>query len=293
MGIRTVTGRKRMQRDVTDMGSNVQRIAVGPRGSPGQYPPNVFLITGESRAVFVDTAYGKDDEIEAALGAWKAKGSLPVAAIVLSHRHEDHIGGAARLREVTGGDVVAAADERDGIAEQSSGLRIDAVVADGDTMDLGGVTLEFIEAPGHTMGSVCVLYREEGVLFTGDTILGGSTTAISPDHGDMGLYVESLRKLLKYDARVIGPGHGPVIDDPKAKIEKLIGHRESRERQMLGLLKDGGGTVEELFGSLYDGLKPGLHDSARQQIRAHLMKLQREGRVEVGTDGAYTVSETP
>ena len=113
-----------MQLDVTNVGPNVQRIAVGPRGSPGQYPPNVFLITGDSRAVFVDTAYGKDDEVEAALGAWRAKGGLPVAAIVLSHRHEDHVGGAARLREATGGDVVAAADERDGIEKQSPGLRI-------------------------------------------------------------------------------------------------------------------------------------------------------------------------
>ena len=282
-----------MQRDVAEVVPNVQRIAVGPRGSPGRYPPNVFLITGDSRAAFVDTAYGKDDEVEAALGAWRAKSGLPVAAIVLSHRHEDHIGGAARLREATGGKVVASADELDGIEEQSPGLRVDATVAGGETMDLGGVTLEFIDAPGHTMGSLCVLYREEGVLFTGDTILGGSTTAISPDHGDMGLYVESLRKLLTYDASVICPGHGPVIGNPKAKIEGVIEHREARERQMLGLLKDGVGTVEELFGSLYDGLKPGLHDSARQQIRAHLMKLQREGRVEAGTGGAYTVNETP
>ena len=282
-----------MQRDVAEVAPNVQRIAVGPRGSPGQYPPNVFLITGDSRAAFVDTAYGKDDEVEAALGAWRAKGGLPVAAIVLSHRHEDHIGGAARLREATGGDVVASADELDGIEEQSPGLRIDATVAGGETMDLGGVTLEFIDAPGHTMGSLCVLYREEGVVFTGDTILGGSTTAISPDHGDMGLYVESLRKLLTYDAKTICPGHGPVIGNPRAKIEGLIEHRQARERQILDLLRDGTDTIEAIFDSLYSGLAPGLHDSARSQILTHLKKLQREGRVEVGTAGAYTVNETP
>lgn len=278
-----------MQRDVTQVVENVQRIAVGHKGSPGQYPPNVFLITGDSRAAFVDTAYGTNDEIETALDAWKARGELPVAAIVLSHRHEDHVGGAIRLREATGGDVVAHANELNGIDEQSPGLRIDATIADGETVDLGGVTLEFIDTPGHTMGSICVLYREEGVLFTGDTILGGSSTAINPDQGDMGLYIESLKKLLTYDTKTICPGHGPVINNPEAKIEGLIEHRQERERQILDLLKDGTNTIEAIFGTLYTRLKPGLHDSARSQIRTHLKKLEREGRVGIGAGDAFEV----
>ena len=118
------------------------------------------------------------------------------------------------------GQVVAHAEELEGIEEHAPGLRIDATVSDGQTLDLGGVTLKYIDTPGHTMGSICVLYREEGLLFTGDTILGGSTTAISPDQGDMGLYVESLRRLLSYDARMICPGHGPIIKNPRVKIEK-------------------------------------------------------------------------
>ncbi len=281
-----------MPRVVDDVTPNVQRIAVGPEGSPGQYPPNVFLITGRSGAAFVDTAYGHDDEVETALDAWRARGSLPVAAIVLSHRHGDHVGGAHRLREATGGEVVAHAEELEGIEEHAPGLRINATVSDGQTLDLGGVTLEYIDTPGHTMGSICVLYREEGLLFTGDTILGGSTTAISPEQGDMGLYVESLRRLLRYDAKTICPGHGPIIKNPRAKIEGLIEHRRARERKIVELLEGGAETVEQLFAAMYSGLKPALHDSARSQVRTHLKKLERDGRVRAGADGAYRVSRT-
>ena len=281
-----------MPRVVADVTSNVQQIAVGPEGSPGQYPPNVFLITGSSGAVFVDTAYGNDDEVETALDAWRSRGSLPVAAIVLSHRHSDHIGGAGRLREATGGEIVAHTDELKGIDEHVPGLRVDATVVDGERIDLGGVTLEYIDTPGHTMGSICVLYREEGLLFTGDTILGGSTTAISPEQGDMGLYVASLHRLLSYDAGMICPGHGPIIKSPRAKIEKLIEHRQARERKIVDLLEGGAETVEQLFAAMYSGLKPALHDSARSQIRTHLKKLERDDKVSVEVDGVYRVSRT-
>ena len=281
-----------MPRVVDEVTPHVQRIVVGPEGSPGQYPPNVFLITGSSGAVFVDTAYGQDDEVETALDAWRAGGSLPVAAIVLSHRHTDHIGGAGRLREATGGKVVAHADELKGIEEHAPGLRIDATASDGERIYLGGVTLEYIDTPGHTMGSICVLYHEEGLLFTGDTILGGSTTAISPDQGDMGLYVESLHRLLGCGARMICPGHGPIIKNPRAKIEKLIEHRQARERKIVGLLEGGAETVEQLFAAMYSGLKPALHDSARSQVRTHLKKLERDGRVSAGAGGVYRVSRS-
>ena len=281
-----------MPRVVEDVTPSVRRIAVGPEGSPGQYPPNVFLVTGSAGAVFVDTAYGNDDEVETALDAWRAGGSLPVAAIVLSHRHSDHIGGARRLREATGGRIVAHADELKGIEEHAPGLRVDAIASDGERLDLGGVTLEYIDTPGHTMGSICVLHHEDGLLLTGDTILGGSTTAISPDQGDMGLYVESLHRLLSYDARTICPGHGPIIRNPRAKIEKLIEHRQARERKIVDLLEGGAETVEQLFAAMYSGLKPALHDSARSQIRTHLKKLERDGRVRAGTDGTYRMERT-
>ena len=118
---------------------------------------------------------------------------------------------------------------------------IDAIATaeHGETIDLGRGTLEFIHTPGHTMGSLCVLYREPGILFTGDTILGTGSVVVSPDDGDMGAYLDSLESLLGYGPRMICPGHGPAIDDPMDRVRWLIDHRLARERQILGLLEQG------------------------------------------------------
>ena len=262
-----------------EIASNVYRVSVGQVAFVGVYAPNVYLVVGDDRAAFIDTAYGKDEEVDAQLKLWESQGRREIAAIVLTHRHADHIGGVLRLHDCTGGPVTCGSAEREAIEGTLDGLQVDRVVDDGESLGLGNATLEFIHTPGHTVGSVCVYYREEGVLFTGDTILGSGTTVVSPDHGDMALYIESLRKLLRYDARIICPGHGPIVNQPQAKIQGLIEHRLERERQILDLLQEGQDTIEELFIAIYPELDRRLHDTARSQIRSHLIKLEREGKV--------------
>ena len=149
--------------------------------------------------------------------------------------------------------------------------------------------MDFIHTPGHTLGSTCIFLREQGVLFTGDMILGSSTTVISPDHGDMADYIESMRKLLRYEARLIAPGHGPMVDDPQAKIKGLIDHRLEREEQIVALVKDGNNTIDEMFSAIYPALHTGLHNTAKSQIRAHLNKLEKDGRVERSEHGDYAL----
>ena len=257
---------------------NVYQITVGQGEFPGVYAPNVFLVIGDGQAAFIDTANGKSDEIRAQLALWEKQRRPDIAAIILTHRHQDHIGGAGGLATATRGQILCGGDEREAI-EQALSPRIVGTVVDGETLDLGGTTLEFIHTPGHTMGSLCVFYSQQGVLFTGDTILGTGSTSISSSHGDMGSYIESLRKLLGYDARMICPGHGPIINDPKDKIQGLIEHRLRREHQILELLRAGTRTLESLFETMYTELDHRLHRSARDQIRAHLIKLEREGKV--------------
>ena len=213
-----------------------------------------------------------------------------MAAIVVTHRHLDHAGGARLLAEATGGVVAAAAEEKPHIEEAFPGAVVGMTVADGETVDLGGATLEFVHTPGHTMGSVCVYYREERVLFTGDTVLGTGTTTINPEQGEVAAYIESLRMLLGFDARLICPGHGAVVDEPRAKIREAIARRVSRERDIVGLLANGRRTFDELFAALYADIDPGLHEVARRQIRSHMVKLEAEGRVTIRGEEALLVA---
>ena len=112
-----------MTAKVTEIAAGVHQMVVGEGAHQGVYAPNVYLVVGSERAAIIDTAYGKDEEVETYLNHWRSVGSPDVAAIVLTHRHGDHIGGAARLREATGGAVICNGIEQEAIESEQASAR--------------------------------------------------------------------------------------------------------------------------------------------------------------------------
>lgn len=266
---------------VTD---RITKIVVGgnepdPFKYGGVYPPNVFLVNGENKSVYIDTAHGKPEEIQKHLSIWKSQGEPEIAGIILTHRHSDHIGGAEELSKRMEAPVISTSVEKIAI-EKESAAKVSITPTDGEKLDLGETTLEFVHAPGHTMGSLCIYLEEDKVLFTGDNILGLGTTVISPDEGNMTSYIKSLQKMLDYDIEKICPGHGPEIETPIEKIHELIEHRHQREAQMLELITSGKDSMDDIFNAIYKDIHPGLHNTARRQIQAHINKLLEEKRIE-------------
>lgn len=195
---------------------NVHKVIVGGDN-------NVYLIMGEERAVLFDSGYETDESVDSVLELWKEAGRPEIAAVIVSHHHGDHSAGAARLGETIGAPVVSSLVEKEPIEDAAPGTLVTATVTGGEVLDLGGATIEYVFTPGHTYGSLSAYYREQRLLFAGDTIRNnGQVVKVNPEVGELSLYLESLRKLLDYDIRMIGPGHGQEVDDPRAHIESEL-----------------------------------------------------------------------
>lgn len=227
--------------------------------------PGPFTLDGTRTYLIDDTAVlDPGPAIGAHIDAIAA--AMPnLRTIFITHRHGDHAPAAVPLKQRTGARIVAPR----GVLDET-----DRVVEDGEVVD----GLEVIATPGHTNEHVCYL-TADGDLFTGDTILGSGTTTIFPPDGHMGDYIRSLRRLHERRPRRIYPAHGPTRDDAVALIDEYIAHRLLREQQVLDAIAAGARSVEEMRRRIYPDLDPRLHGAAEIQIRAHLIKLEEEGRL--------------
>jgi glyoxylase-like metal-dependent hydrolase (beta-lactamase superfamily II) len=247
----------------------------GPFTGPGT---NTYIVGLGSRRLLVDTGQGVAGYIDLLeRGLSSTAGAEGLEAIVMTHAHPDHIGGAEDvLRRF--GDMPVYKMPRSGA---DRGLAITAL-RDGDEVRTEGATLRAVWTPGHACDHLCFYMPEEKALFTGDVVLGAGTTVI-PSDGDLGDYLDSLRKLLALDVAVIYPAHGPQIHQPQKKIQDYIAHRELREKQILNLLASGERAVADIVREIYSDVPEFLHAAAAMSVSAHLRKLEREGKA--GTDG--------
>jgi len=255
----------------------------------GTYAPNVYLVVGKEAAL-IDSGFEDREAARSRVEYIRRLAPLKVAYIIVTHPHPDHIGGCSAIKKVTGAQIVMhslAAEQ----AKREYHVTGDILVEDGDFLDIDGTHLEMVYTPGHSPASICIYVRESKILFTGDHILGIGTTFVDAPEGDMTQYVDSLKKLLKYDARLICPGHGPPIHEPERKIKELIAHRQERESQVLASLRRGRKTVARLVAEIYPELDQRLLELARRQVLAHLRKLVRENKVAVAGE-EYALKRT-
>lgn len=272
------------------------------------FAPNVYLVTDGGEGALVDSGFGDEESIRARLEYLRERPQIKVRYIVLSHHHFDHSSGAHQLREATGAQIVIhpkeerqlldwqgeipqdmeVPEERKEMFERFKRFRRmaadaapDLLLEDGESLSVGGLTLEIVHTPGHTQGSICVYVPQERALFMGDTALGLGTVAISPPpHGDMAIYLQSLERLKGYDSAVMLAGHGPPVHDVARKLQEIIDHRHEREEQILKLMADGPRTPQAMVNAIYPELDQRTVPSAVRQVEAHLAKLLDEGRVE-------------
>lgn len=158
-------------------------------------------------------------------------------------------------------------------------------VIDGEVAATGpGVTLRAVHTPGHTSNHLCFAFDEQQALFTGDHIMGWSTTVIGPPDGDMRAYFESLHKVRGRDDRTFWPTHGAPVTDTRPFLDAFLAHRLERETQVLATVRGGQTDVAEMVKVLYAGVREELHKPAGRSVLAHLIKLVGDGLVAIDDD---------
>ena len=226
---------------------------------------------GDGSALVVDPGPNLAEHRKALIDAAAALGAT-IRYIALTHGHGDHAAAVAPL---------AAQTEAKVYAHPQCAVAHDVDLPLEADMRFGELTLRVMDAPGHTFDHVIFYEPRDAALFTGDTILGRGTTVVAPPGGAMRPYQRTLERLLDEfpDARVIYGGHGPPIDDPRAKIVEYIEHRKMREGQVIEALRAGARTIPELVSAIYAPASNLLSAAMARQILAILLALQSEGRV--------------
>ncbi len=262
------------------------RVVVALGQNPGVFTgpgTNTYLIGTGKRRILLDTGQGRDAYLPILDTALEQAGCEAIQEIVLTHGHEDHIGGARSVIERFGAMRIskrpwAGIDDRHGLAITPIG--------EGSVLRTEGATLRAIHTPGHAEDHLCFVLEEEGSLFSGDNVLGAGTTVIPSQGGDLLQYLNSLDRLLAQKPAAIYPAHGPLIRDGEAKIREYIAHRQQREDQILAALGEGPVAISEIVARIYAGYPDSLHQAAGESVGAHLRKLENEGRVTTAKDRA-------
>jgi len=262
----------------------VSRV-LAPNPSPFTFKgTGVYIVGAGAQVAVIDPGPDLPNHIQALK---RALGDRRISHILVTHTHRDHSPAAAALKAWSGAPVYGlplgsrTASPEEGMVDEAHDHNFapDITAQDGMRIAGNGFALDCVATPGHTANHICYGLAEERALFSGDHVMGWSTSVIAPPDGDMGAYLASLEKLKARDDEILYPTHGSPIANPRQWLNDLIAHRRMREGQVVSALADGEQGVEELVEKLYPDLDAALRPAAAQQLLAHLKHLQARGEV--------------
>ena len=267
------------------------RRVIASNPGPFTYLGTGVYIVGKGKVAVIDPGPMIDSHFEALK---RALADDTVTHVFVTHTHMDHSPLAHPLAKWAGckvyGRSVAAPAEAEVRLEEGAepGFAPDVVVNDGDVFSGPGWTLEAITTPGHMSNHVCYALKEENALFSGDHVMGWSTTVISPPDGHMGDYFASLDKVRARGFSIIWPTHGPPIRDVAPFLDAYIGHRRAREEMIVDRLKAGDTRIPAMVEVIYAQVDKRLHPAACHSVLAHMIHLVEAGRVTA--DGPFNLT---
>lgn len=258
------------------------RRVIADNPGPFTFHGTGTYIVGRGEVAVIDAGPDLANHVDALLGALEGE---TVSHLLVTHTHRDHSPATRYLKEACGaksygfgphGGGSLGSDEVEEGADND--FTPDVTLADGDIINGAGWTLEALHTPGHTSNHLCFALPEERALFSGDHVMGWSTTVVSPPDGNMKDYMASLVRLGGRSETIFWPTHGPPIEQPGEFVAALIAHREAREAQILQCLEDGIGRIPDMVRRMYADVDPVLYPAARRSVLAHLTHMVETGR---------------
>jgi glyoxylase-like metal-dependent hydrolase (beta-lactamase superfamily II) len=267
---------------VDQVSPRIRRL-IAPNPGPFTFRGTGTYIVGAGEVAVIDPGPTLPEHLQALKSAVAGE---TVKAILITHDHADHAPLAAALARHTGAPILGGQPHPgrqappEGVEEGvDRRYRPDRVLAEGGRVEGPDWTLRALATPGHTSNHICFALEEERALFTGDHVMGWSTTVITPPDGDMTQYYASLGKVMAGEFKTLWPTHGPPVTDPEPFLKAYLNHRLRREEAILAVLARGAATIESLVAEVYVGLDPRLKNAAASSVLAHLLHLVRKGDV--------------
>lgn len=283
--------------EVAELSANIRRVIANNPGPFTLYGTGTYIL-GRGDVAIIDPGPPDPTHIEAIVAATRGE---RITHMLVTHTHMDHSPGCRLLRRSTDAPTYGYGPHGAGKIEQGVPVEEggdmdfspDVRVTDGDVIEGDGWSVECVYTPGHTSNHICYQLRAERALFTGDHVMGWSTSIVSPPDGDMKSYMASLRRLLERDDAVYWPTHGPAITRPKPHVEAFIAHRLEREAEIRDCLGRGIARIGEMVPIMYAGLPESMFPAAARSVFAAMLCLVERGEVrcdgDVSLEAAYSL----